>query len=74
MVMEAPPQEAFDEVPEDLSQNVLLSKLDDLYNWSRAYSLWPMTFGLACCAIEMIGTGAARAAVSAGSPQRVRGG
>lgn len=49
-----------DEVPEELKQNVFLTKLDDLYNWSRMYSLWPLTFGLACCAIEMIATGAAR--------------
>ena len=58
MVMEAPPAEET-EIPESLQQNILLSKLDDLYNWGRAYSLWPMTFGLACCAIEMIGTSTA---------------
>lgn len=48
------------EVPEELKQNIFFAKLDDLYNWGRAYSLWPLTFGLACCAIEMIATGAAR--------------
>lgn len=58
MVMEAPPKA--EEVPEELHRNVFLSRLDALYNWGRAYSLWPMTFGLACCAIEMIATGAAR--------------
>ena len=48
------------EVPQELKQNVFFSKLDAIYNWGRAYSLWPMTFGLACCAIEMIATGAGR--------------
>ncbi|MBI1876643.1 MAG: NADH-quinone oxidoreductase subunit B, partial [Chloroflexi bacterium] len=52
--------EAYEEIPEELQQSVFLAKLDGLYNWGRAYSLWPLTFGLACCAIEMIATGAAR--------------
>lgn len=38
---------------------VILSNLESLLNWSRQSSLWPMTFGLACCAIEMMGTYAA---------------
>ena len=37
-----------------------LAILDDLLNQARARSLWPLTFGLACCAIEMMAAGAAR--------------
>jgi NADH-quinone oxidoreductase subunit B len=32
----------------------LLTKVDDLFDWARTGSMWPMTFGLACCAVEMI--------------------
>lgn len=38
----------------------LLTKIDDLTGWARSNSLWPMTFGLACCAVEMMQTAAAR--------------
>jgi NADH-quinone oxidoreductase subunit B len=44
------------EVPE----GILLTSLDYAVNWIRKNSLWPMTFGLACCAIEMMSTGASR--------------
>ncbi|MDT8419925.1 MAG: NADH-quinone oxidoreductase subunit B family protein [Desulfuromonadales bacterium] len=43
-----------------LGNGFFTTSLDKLVNWSRAKSLWPMTFGLACCAIEMMATGAAR--------------
>lgn len=45
---------------ETLGDNVITTSLDKLVNWSRSRSLWPMTFGLACCAIEMMAAGAAR--------------
>ena len=47
-------------VEETLGNNIITTSLDKIVNWSRASSLWPMTFGLACCAIEMMATGAAR--------------
>ena len=47
-------------VPEDLQANVMVTTLDKVYNWSRASSMWPLLFGLACCAIEMIATASSR--------------
>jgi len=41
-----------------IEHNFLTARVEDLVNWSRARSLWPATFGLACCAIEMMATGA----------------
>jgi NADH-quinone oxidoreductase subunit B len=41
-------------------QGVFVTTLEELYNWGRRNSIWPMQFGLACCAIEMIATTMAR--------------
>jgi len=40
--------------------SVLVTTLEQAINWGRESSMWPMTFGLACCAIEMMATGASR--------------
>lgn len=47
-------------IPDEVADNVFITSLDKIYNWSRRNSLWPMVFGLACCAIEMICTAASR--------------
>jgi NADH-quinone oxidoreductase subunit B len=39
---------------------LITTTVDTVFNWSRRNSLWPMTFGLACCAIEMMAAGASR--------------
>jgi NADH-quinone oxidoreductase subunit B len=41
-------------------EGAILTRVDDVINWMRKGSIWPMTFGLACCAIEMMSMGAAR--------------
>ncbi|MEN4012820.1 MAG: NADH-quinone oxidoreductase subunit B family protein [Bellilinea sp.] len=48
------------EIPAEMQSLIAITTLDKIYNWSRKNSLWPMMFGLACCAIEMIGTAASR--------------
>ncbi|MEI9957791.1 MAG: hypothetical protein WDM90_16170 [Ferruginibacter sp.] len=39
---------------------IVLSKLDDIINWARSNSLWPLTFATSCCGIEMMATASAK--------------
>src|SRR5512136_3270124 len=48
------------EIPPELDGQVAVTTLDRVYNFGRRSSIWPMMFGLACCAIEMIAGQAAR--------------
>ena len=48
------------DIPGELQSTVSITTLDKIYNWGRRSSIWPMMFGLACCAIEMICTAASR--------------
>jgi NADH-quinone oxidoreductase subunit B len=48
------------DIPPELEGQVHVTTLDKIYNWGRRSSLWPMMFGLACCAIEMICAAASR--------------
>jgi len=47
-------------IPEELQGQIAITSLDRIYNWGRKASVWPMMFGLACCAIEMITVAASR--------------
>jgi NADH-quinone oxidoreductase subunit B len=49
---------------DEISKHVLTTKLDVVLNWARSRSIFPLMFGLACCAFEMIGTAASRFDVS----------
>src|SRR4026208_1640534 len=53
-------------------QGVFTTTLEDLYNWGRSNSVWPLQFGLACCAIEMIAASMAGVASARFAAERVR--
>ncbi len=48
------------EVPSDFQRSVVVTSVDALLNWGRRSSVWPLTFGLACCAFEMIASAMSR--------------
>ena len=52
--------EVIDIVPPILKNNVIVVKVDQLFKWAHANSIWPLSSGLACCAIEMMSCAAAR--------------
>ncbi|SDC80621.1 MULTISPECIES: NADH-quinone oxidoreductase subunit B [unclassified Candidatus Frackibacter] len=45
---------------DNVKNNIVLTTVDKALNWARGNSIWPLTFGLACCAIEMMATAASR--------------
>lgn len=47
-------------IPGGNGGNIVVTSMDKILNWSRSNSLWPLTFGTSCCAIEMMHTGAAK--------------
>ncbi len=48
------------DIPPEIQNQVAITTIDKIYNWGRRSSIWPLMFGLACCAIEMICTMASR--------------
>ncbi len=48
------------EVPDDLKGNLVVTSIDAIVNWGRKSALWPVSFGLACCAFEMIASAMGR--------------
>ena len=48
------------EVPEDLKSNIAVTSVDALINWGRKSAVWPLSFGLACCAFEMMASAMSR--------------
>ena len=48
------------EVPDDLERNVAVTSVDALVNWGRKSAVWPLSFGLACCAFEMMASAMSR--------------
>ena len=55
-----PLSEPIIEVPDDLDRNFMITSVDSLINWGRKSSVWPLTFGLACCAFEMMASAMSR--------------
>lgn len=61
---ENPPSEGREAFPGEIKElpggGIVLSKLDDIINWARSNSLWPLTFATSCCGIEMMSTAGAK--------------
>ena len=52
------------EVPDDIGRNIAVTTVDALVNWGRKSAVWPLSFGLACCAFEMMASAMSRFDIS----------
>ena len=52
------------EVPEEFDRNIAVTSVDALINWGRKSAVWPLSFGLACCAFEMMASAMSRFDIS----------
>jgi NADH-quinone oxidoreductase subunit B len=59
-----PYPDPIDWIDEEIRRNILVTTVDSVLNWCRHYSVWPVNFGLACCAFEMIATAVSRFDIS----------
>jgi len=59
-----PYPDPIDWIDEEVQRNILVTTVDSVLNWCRHYSVWPVNFGLACCAFEMIATAVSRFDIS----------
>ena len=62
-LIQASPRQIVDDpvvVPDDLQRNILVTSVDALVSWGRKNAMWPVTFGLACCAFEMMSSAMTR--------------
>lgn|GEM_PF-1548224 len=63
-----PPERKDLDIPDDLKANLLVTTvggfIDTIYNWARSNSVWPLTYGTSCCAIEMMSVGMSRFDIS----------
>ena len=55
-----PIKEPLIEVPSDVANNIAVTSIDALLNWGRKSAVWPLSFGLACCAFEMMASAMSR--------------
>ena len=72
-----PIQEPLIEVPSDVANNIAVTSIDALLNWGRKSAVWPLSFGLACCAVDLMASAMSRfdlsrfgAEVFRGSPRQ----